>query len=282
MANGYNPMSFVTNLSGIMQQSGAQGLRWEGQQKGKSSRLIRQFLNEKANAAAVASRGLGLLSLLSKPAGWATQAAVFAKTGSVNAARAAGAAVSGGIQKFGGDREVDKLDTSGIDMSEILYNRDTALKADSAASSAINQLIEGVNPRAISTAITTPLQYETLQNVFNMNKPVSNISSPSASTPVTDASVREAMSKTSPVEFGYSDAVNPAQTNPGLILSELSRMGSMSPVSNVVESQTKPFSNLLSFFMRGMQSNNNLSTDPLEEELKMNSGQAYNNPGGIY
>ena len=167
-------------------------------------------------------------------------------------------------------------------MSEILYNRDTALKADSAASSAINQLIEGVNPRAISTAITTPLQYETLQNVFNINKPVSNISSPSASTPVTDASVREAMSKTSPVEFGYSDAVNPAQTNPGLILSELSRMGSMSPVSNVVESQTKPFSNLLSFFMRGMQSNNNLSTDPLEEELKMNSGQAYNNPGGIY
>ena len=282
MANGYNPMSFVTNLSGIMQQSGAQGLRWEGQQKGKSSRLIRQFLNEKANAAAVASRGLGLLSLLSKPAGWAAQAGVTLATGNPWAGRAAGATVSGGIQKFGGDREVDKLDTSGIDMSEILYNRDTALKADSAASSAINQLIEGVNPRAISTAITTPLQYETLQNVFNMNKPVSNISSPSASTPVTDASVREAMSKTSPVEFGYSDAVNPAQTNPGLILSELSRMGSMSPVSNVVDSQTKPFSNLLSFFMKGMQSNNNLSTDPLEEELKMNSGQAYNNPGGIY
>ena len=286
MANGYNPMQFITSLSSLAQQSGAQGKRWEGQQMGISRTAIQSFLNKRAAQAIKASKGLGIANLLSKPLGFGAQALVFAKTGSTNLARAAGASVAAATSKLGGEFATKDLDTSGIDMTNILYGRDAAEKAESTALTAINQLIERVNPSAIETAITTPLQYETLKNVFG-KIPGPTTGAEKATTPVTDASVSQAMSKSTPVEFGYSDAVNPIQTNPGLIASEMSRVGSMASVPNVVDSQRKSFSSLLSYFLSGMKSNDDLSVmpgDPLEEELKMNpyQSQPYNIPGRGY
>ena len=77
----YNPMQSMLGLSRIAQSSGAQGLRWEGQQRGISRSTIRAWLNKRANQVAKASRGLGLANLLSKPFGWGVQALVTASTG---------------------------------------------------------------------------------------------------------------------------------------------------------------------------------------------------------
>lgn len=159
MANGYNPMQFVTGLSGIAQQTGGQGLRWMGQQKGLGRRAINNYLKMMANAASTASGELGIGNLLAKGAGFAATAAGGPILGGL---------VAGGVSKFTGDRAVSGLSSqaAGFDMDSILYGRDKADQAVTSATGAIDKLINSVDSQAISQAITTPLLYMTLQNTF--------------------------------------------------------------------------------------------------------------------
>ena len=167
MANGYNPRQFMTSLSNIAQQSGAQGLRWMGQQKGLGRQSIRNYLNMMANAASTASSQLGIGNLLATGAGLVATAAggpIF------------GGLVAGGVSKFTGDRAVSGLaqDAAGFDMDSILYGRDKAEEAMSTATGAVDKLIDSVDAQALSKAITTPLMYMTLQNTFGA-KPTGGI-----------------------------------------------------------------------------------------------------------
>tara|TARA_R110002073_G_scaffold315502_1_gene488080 strand:+ start:550 stop:1398 length:849 start_codon:yes stop_codon:yes gene_type:complete len=282
MANGYNPMQFVTGLSGIAQQMGGQGLRWMGQQKGLGRRAINNYLKMMANAATTASSELGIGNLLAKGAGLVATA---------YGGPILGGLVAGGVSKGTGDIAVSGLSSqaAGLDMDSILYGRDKADQAVTSATGAIDKLINSVDSQAISQAITTPLLYMTLQNTFESFPEAGTAGkggTPPLETPkvpVTDVSVSEALSKSTPVEFGFSDAVNPTQTNPGLILSELSRMGSIPSASNVASRSSNPFKSLMSLLGSKNQFTNDLSTDTLEEELKFNPyGGNYNNPGGIY
>lgn len=279
MANGYNPMQFVTGLSRIAQQSGAQGKRWEGQQMGLSRVAIQSWLNKRANQVSDAARGLGIVNLLSKPIGWATQAGVTALTGNPWAGRAAGGAVAGTVNKIGGHHFTKDLDTSGMDMSGILYGRDAAEQAESTALSAINQLIDRVNPSSIETAITTPLQYETFKNIFSGIPGSEKALDPTAA--VTDDSVNRALSNSTIVNPNTNDVRNPFSLTPETMEANVFDIArrQLSQKTGAQGTERKSFSNLLSYFMKGMQSNNNLSTDPYEEELKINPYQAYKNQG---
>ena len=149
--------------SQIGQATGAPGLFWEKLQRGKGRETVREYLTKQANAVAAAAGGLGLKNLVSKGVGLATMALV---PGDPWTKSAAGGTVSGFLSKILGDKEVGKLDTSGLDMSKILYGRPEAEQAEDTAQSAVNRLIEGVDAQAVSTAFTTPLMYYTLKNTF--------------------------------------------------------------------------------------------------------------------
>jgi len=149
--------------SKIQQATGAPGLFWEKLQRGKGRETVRDYLNQQANAVAAAAGGLGLKNLVSKGAGWLTMALL---PGDPYTKSLAGGTVSGMLSKILGDEEVRKLDTSGLDMSKILYGRPEAEQAEDTAQSAVNRLIEGVDAQAVSTAFTTPLMYYTLKNTF--------------------------------------------------------------------------------------------------------------------
>ena len=167
MANGYNPRQFMTSLSNIAQQSGAQGLRWMGQQKGLGRQSIRNYLNMMANAASTASGSLGIGNLLATGAG-------LVATGL--GGPIVGGLVAGGVSKFTGEKAVSGLaqDAAGLNMDSILYGRDKAEEAVSSATGAIDKLIDSVDAQALSKAITTPLMYMTLQNTFGA-KPTGGI-----------------------------------------------------------------------------------------------------------
>ena len=278
MAN-YNPMQSMLGLSRIAQSSGAQGLRWEGQKRGISRSTIRAWLNKRANQVAKASRGLGLANLLSKPVGWATQAGVTALTGNPWAGRAAGGAAAGAVSKVGGDIATRDLDTSGMDMSNILYGRDEAEEAEDTALSAIDKLIAQVNPGAIETAITTPLQYETIKNTFSGIPGSEKALDPTAA--VTDDSVNRALSNSTIVNPNTSDVRNPFSLTPETMEANVFDIArrQLSQKTGAQGTERKSFSNLLSYLMKGMQPTNNLAIDPEEEELKINPYQAYNNSG---
>jgi|TARA_Y100000296_G_scaffold62023_1_gene71980 hypothetical protein len=159
----YSAMRGMLGESRLQQATGAQGLFWEKLQRGKSREFIRDWLNQRANEVATASGGLGLKNLLSKGVGLAAMALV---PGGPVLKSLVGGLSSGVLSKILGDKEVGKLDTSGLDMSKILYGRPEAEQAEDTAQSAINRLIEGVDAQAVSTAFTTPLMYYTLKNTF--------------------------------------------------------------------------------------------------------------------
>ena len=160
----YSAMRGMLGESRLQQATGAPGLFWEKLQRGKSREIIRDYLNQQANAATAAASGLGLKNLLSKGVGLAAMA--LTGGASIPLQAVIGGLTSGGLSKYLGDKEVGKLDTSGLDMSKILYGRPEAEQAEDTAQSAINRLIEGVDAQAVSTAFTTPLMYYTLKNTF--------------------------------------------------------------------------------------------------------------------
>ena len=161
----YSAMRGMLAESKIGQSTGAPGLFWEKLQRGEGRETVRDYLQKRANEVAAASSALGIKNLFTKAVSLAAMAATPAGWG--EAARIGiGALTSGGLTKHFGDKEVDKLDTSGLDMSKILYGREQAQEAEDTAQSAMNRLIEGVDAQAVSSAFTTPLMYYTLQNTF--------------------------------------------------------------------------------------------------------------------
>jgi len=161
----YSAMRGMLAESKIGQSTGAPGLFWEKLQRGEGRETVRDYLQKRANEVAAASSALGIKNLFTKAVSLAAMAATPAGWG--EAARIGiGALTSGGLTKHFGDKEVDKLDTSGLDMSKILYGREQAQEAEDTAQSAMNRLIEGVDAQAVSSAFTTPLMYYTLKNTF--------------------------------------------------------------------------------------------------------------------
>ena len=152
----YNPMQSVVGQAGL--QLSGQGLAWEGKQRGLGRQAIQSYLNKQARAAVKAGSGIGLSNILGKGAGLLT---MLATGGNI----AAGAAVSGGISGLGGKHFADKLSREGA--PDVLYGAAEAEEAESYAHQAIDTLIGSVAPKALTTAITTPLEYLTLQNTFS-------------------------------------------------------------------------------------------------------------------
>ena len=160
----YNPMQSVVGQAGL--QLSGQGLAWEGKKRGLGRQSIQKYLNEQARAATKAGRGIGLSNLFGKGLGMlamlATGPAGLAWTAGQQIA--AGALVSGGVSGVGGKHFADKLSME--QAPDVLYGVAEAEKAESTAHSAIDTLIGSVAPKALSTAITTPLDYLALQNTF--------------------------------------------------------------------------------------------------------------------
>jgi len=178
----YNPMQSVRALSGL--QLSGQGLAWEGKQRGLGRQAIQEYLEKQARAAMKAGSGIGLSNILGKGAGLLT---MLATGGNI----AAGAAVSGGISGIGGH-----IATRGLRKEEapdILYGTAEAEEAESYAHQAIDTLIGSVAPKALTTAITTPLEYLTLQNVFAGSGAGTASGLPSVSTQVANQAKEEAL-----------------------------------------------------------------------------------------
>ena len=161
----YSAMKGMLAESKIGQSTGAPGLFWEKLMEGEGRETVRDWLQKRANEVAAASSALAIKNLATKAFSLAAMAATPAGWG--EAARIGiGALSSGGLTKYFGDKEVGKLDTSGLDMSKILYGRPEAEESEDTAQSAMNRLIEGVDAQAVSNAFTTPLMYYTLKNTF--------------------------------------------------------------------------------------------------------------------
>jgi hypothetical protein len=164
----YNPMQSVVGQAGL--QLSGQGLAWEGKERGLGRRAIQDYLNNQARKATKAGRGIGLSNTLGKGLGMLAMLAtgpggLAGKAGwSILKQVLLGAGVSGGVSGLGGKHFADKLIKSGA--PDVLYGVAEAEEAESYAHQAIDTLIGSVVPKALSTAITTPLDYLTLKNTF--------------------------------------------------------------------------------------------------------------------
>ena len=150
----YNPMQSVRALTGL--QPSGQGLAWEGKQRGLGRQAIQSYLNEQARAATKAGQGIGLSNLAGKGIGLLSML--------LGAPPVLSGAIAGGVSGLGGKIYADKLSKEGA--PDVLYGTEKAEEAESYAHQAIDTLIGSVAPKALSTAITTPLEYLTLKNVF--------------------------------------------------------------------------------------------------------------------
>ena len=150
----YNPMQSVRALTGL--QPSGQGLAWEGKQRGLGRQAIQSYLNKQARAATKAGQGIGLSNLAGKGIGLLSML--------MGVPPVLGGAIAGGISGLGGKISADKLSKEGA--PDVLYGTEKAEEAESYAHQAIDTLIGSVAPKALSTAISTPLEYLTLKNVF--------------------------------------------------------------------------------------------------------------------
>jgi hypothetical protein len=150
----YNPMQSVRALSGL--QLSGQGLAWEGKQKGLGRQAIQEYLDKQARGTTKAGREMGFWDLLAQGAGTVATAYGGPLLGGV---------VAGGVSGLGGHLATKDLNKEGA--PNVLYGVAEAEEAESYAHQAIDTLIGSVAPRALSTAITTPLNYLTLKNTFS-------------------------------------------------------------------------------------------------------------------
>ena len=160
----YNPMQSVVGQAGL--QLSGQGLAWEGKERGLGRQAIQKYLNEQARTATKAGRGIGLSNILGKGAGLLAMLATGPAGLAWTAAQqiAAGAVVSGGVSGVGRSLATKGLSKEGA--PDVLYGTAEAEEAESYAHQAIDTLIGSVAPKALTTAVTTPLEYLTLQNTF--------------------------------------------------------------------------------------------------------------------
>jgi hypothetical protein len=210
----YNPMQSVVGQAGL--QLSGQGLAWEGKQRGLGRQAIQSYLNKQARAAVKAGSGIGLSNILGKGAGLLT---MLATGGNI----AAGAAVSGGISGLGGKHFADKLSKEGA--PDVLYGVAEAEEAESYAHQAIDTLIGSVAPKALSTAITTPLEYLTLQNVFAGSGAGTASGLPSVSTQAANQAKEEALLFGKQSLSSYLDPQNLQFSNLGDEAKSLANMG---------------------------------------------------------
>ena len=157
MAKKYSPMGFMSGLTGIQGSYGAQGSVWESKKKGLDRRSIQAYLNRMATGAMEAGRGMGLADIFGKGVGLLSMA--------LGAPKVVGGMIAGGISGIGQKLHADKLSKEGA--PDVLYGLEAAEKAESEAHSAIDQLIGSVAPKALTTAITTPLTYASMQNMYS-------------------------------------------------------------------------------------------------------------------
>ena len=150
-------MAFMSGLTGIEGSYGAKGAVWESKKKGLDRRSIQAYLNRMASGAMEAGRGMGLADIFGKGVGLLSMA--------MGVPKLVGGAIAGGISGIGQKFFADKLRKEGA--PDVLYGLEAAEKAESEAHSAIDQLIGSVAPRALTTAITTPLTYMSMQNIYS-------------------------------------------------------------------------------------------------------------------
>ena len=150
----YNPMQSVIGQVGL--QPSGQGLAWEGKQRGLGRHAIQSYLNEQARAATKAGQGIGLSNLAGKGIGLLSML--------MGAPPVLSGAIAGGVSGLGGHIATKPLSKEGA--PDVLYGTEKAEEAESYAHQAIDTLIGSVAPKALSTAITTPLEYLTLQKTF--------------------------------------------------------------------------------------------------------------------
>ena len=164
----YSPMQSVRALSGIQGAMGGQGLLWEGKEKGLSRRAIQDYVNEQARKATKAGRGIGISQFLGKGLGLLAMLAT-GPGGLIGGAKGlgtlaqvlSGASVAGGVSKVGG--EYAARDLSREAGPDVLYGLEEKEEAESYAHSAVDTLLSSIDPGAISSAVTTPLEYLTMQ-----------------------------------------------------------------------------------------------------------------------
>jgi|2_EtaG_2_1085320.scaffolds.fasta_scaffold78861_2 hypothetical protein len=160
MAN-YDPFMF----SSLQGQQGGPGLRWEGQQKGISRETLEEWAKKQASKVSDAASGLSKAGLWAKGIGTAAMFIPGVREASLLTQFLTGAAVTGGTQKFLGDRAVSGLSME--DAPDVLYGVDEARELETTAHSAIDKLLQSVNPSALESAITTPLSVLTMRNMQN-------------------------------------------------------------------------------------------------------------------
>jgi hypothetical protein len=160
MAN-YDPFMF----SSLQGQQGGPGQRWEGQQKGISRRTIEEWAKEQAEKVSDAASGLSKAGLWAKGLGTAAMFIPGVREASLLTQFLTAAAVTGGTQKFLGDRAVSGLSME--DAPDVLYGVDEARELETTAHSAIDKLLQSVNPSALQSAVTTPLSVLTMRNMQN-------------------------------------------------------------------------------------------------------------------
>jgi len=160
MAN-YDPFMF----SSLQGQQGGPGLRWEGQQKGISRETLEEWAKKQASKVSDAASGLSKAGLWAKGIGTAAMFIPGVREASLLTQFLTGAAVTGGTQKFLGDRAVSGLSME--DAPDVLYGVDEAREIETTAHSAIDKLLQSVNPSALESAITTPLSVLTMRNMQN-------------------------------------------------------------------------------------------------------------------
>ena len=164
----YNPMQSVVGQAGL--QLSGQGLAWEGKEKGLGRQAIQSYLDDQARASMKAGRGIGLSNMFGKGAGLLAMLAtgpggLAGKAGwSILKQVLLGAGVPGGVSALGGKHFADKL--SKEEAPDVSYGDAEAEEAESYAHQSIDTLIGSVAPKALTTAVTTPLEYLTLQNTF--------------------------------------------------------------------------------------------------------------------
>ena len=164
----YSPMQSVRALSGIQGAMGGQGLLWEGKEKGLSRRAIQDYVNKQAGKATKAGRGIGMSQFLGKglgllamlatgPGGWIGGAKGLGTLAQV----LSGAGVAGGVSKVGGELAAKGLSREAG--PDVLYGLEEKEEAESYAHSSVDTLLSSIDPGAVSAAVTTPLEYLTMQ-----------------------------------------------------------------------------------------------------------------------
>ena len=157
----YDPFMF----SSLQGQQGGPGLRWEGKQKGISRDILEKWAEEQASKVSDAASGLSKAGLWAKGIGTAAMMHPKVKAASTLWQFLTGALVTGGTQKFLGDKAVSGLSME--DVPDVLYSVPESKELETTAHSAIDKLLQSVNPSAVQSAITTPLSVLTMRNMKN-------------------------------------------------------------------------------------------------------------------